>query len=158
MTADLSQPQSKGGRVRFRSRGQFYALLACAPLFTALGLIGATQASYTAGKIVEAFVAVILGGVLVFVAVRAALLVGDEGITIRNPLGRTVHISWTEIAGFKIGRYKLLGRVCLVELRDGSTVHAWAIQVPNASRNSAATREAKMIEELNRLRASPERR
>jgi Bacterial PH domain len=139
---------------RFRSPGQFYALIGFGLLATMFGLIGAAQVAYTTGKVIEAATAVMVGGGIVATAARAALFAGDDGVTIRNPLGRTKHIPWSEVAGFSIGKYKLLGAVCLVELRDGSSVHASAIQIPHASRNPANSREGKMIEELNRLLAA----
>jgi hypothetical protein len=123
-------------------------------LIAVLGLFGAAQSRTRTGSIGDAVVAIVLGLACMAVAVRAAVLAGDEGITIRNPLGRTRHIPWAAISDFKIGRYMLLDAVCVVELCDGSTVHAWAIQIPRASRNPARSREARMIEELNGLVAS----
>jgi Bacterial PH domain len=142
------------GTTLFRSRSQVYALIGFGLLIVLLGLLGAAQDTATSARVGDGAAALILGLACVAVAIRAALLAGDDGITIRNPFGRTLRIPWTEIAGFTIGRYKLLGAVCLVELHDGSTVHAWAIQIPRASRKPAASREAMMIEELNRLLAS----
>jgi hypothetical protein len=146
--------------VRFRSPAQFYPLVGFALLVTAFGLIGSLQDLSSVGETgatLEAAFALLCGVGLVTLAFRGALLASKTGITIRNPLGRTRHIPWTEITEFKIGRYKLLGAVCLVELRDGSTAHAWAIQIPHASRNPAASREAKMTEELNRLLAADQK-
>jgi predicted N-acetyltransferase YhbS len=55
------------------------------------------------------------------------MVVGDSGIAIRNPFGRATSLRWTEIEGFRLGRYKLLRAVCLVDLVDGSVRRASAV-------------------------------
>jgi hypothetical protein len=83
---------------------------------------------------------------------RTGLRVTEQGIEIRNPLSRT-KITWDRIRGFRIGRHSFMRAVCIIDLVDGSSKHAFAIQVPNRSLNRQDTRERRMVEELNeRLR------
>lgn len=132
-----------------RSRSQLLTGVGFGVLVTALGLLGAAQAKAGAASVVEAVLAVVIGGALVGAAARAALFVDEAGITIRNPFGRTESIPWAEISLFRIGRFKLLGAVCLVETSDRSIRHVFAIQIPHAARHPAESREAKMVASLN---------
>ncbi|MDA8068705.1 MAG: PH domain-containing protein [Actinomycetota bacterium] len=82
-------------------------------------------------------------------AAFAVLLVDDHGVTARNPF-RTVTVAWSEIATFDLGRYKVLGCVCLIQLRAGTVVPAFAIQGITGQprrRTSALARQA--VDELN---------
>jgi hypothetical protein len=148
------RPKMEAGARRFRSRGQVYTLGSFGLLVIVVGVLGAAHQTTTTARVGDAVAAVIVGLACVVVGVRAVLLTDADGIAIRNPFGRTRRIGWAEISGFRIGRYKLLGAVCLVELRDGSTLHASAVQIPHASRNTATSRESQMIDELNQLLAS----
>jgi hypothetical protein len=112
------------------------------------GLLGASQATYVAGRAIEASLALLVGGALILTFLRVAVVVSAEGVRIRNPLSAR-SLRWSEIAAFRIGRYRLLNSVALVELREGSVVHAFAIQLPRLSGSARASQEAKMIEFLN---------
>jgi hypothetical protein len=131
-----------------RSRSQLVGGVGFGVLILALGLVGASQATYTTGRIVEAAVAVAVGGAVVALALRAAVLVRDDGVVIRNPFG-TRRIPWNDMVRFRIGRHGLLSAVCIVDLADGSTQHAFAIQLPGASRRTSQTKEMQMIDLLN---------
>lgn len=91
---------------------------------------------------------------LVFLAVifipmsLAAVFASADGVRVRN-LYSGRKIPWREIKGFRIGRYRLLGAVCIIDLTDGSTQHAWGIQVPNRLVGKRDSREMRMIDELN---------
>jgi hypothetical protein len=74
--------------------------------------------------------------------------VRDDGVVIRNPFG-TRRIPWSDIVRFRIGRHGLLSAVCIVDLADGSTQHAFAIQLPGASRRTFQSKEMQMIDLLN---------
>jgi hypothetical protein len=110
-----------------------------------LGFFAAAQATYTTGKIGEAVVGVGLGGAMVAAFARAAVVVRDDGIVIGNTVG-TTEIPWSNIVGFRIGRCRLLSAVCIIDLADGSTRHAFAIQLARAL---SQTREMEMIAFLN---------
>jgi hypothetical protein len=136
--------------VVLRSRSQLWAGTAFGVAVVIFGLIGAAQAGYIVGEIAEAAVAIACGALIIGSFARAALVVDESGITIRNPFGHATSIPWREIAAFRIGRYKLLRAVCLVELVDGSLRHASALQIPNYyARRPTNTREAKTITFLN---------
>lgn len=81
-------------------------------------------------------------------ALRPALIADERGLVIRNWFS-TERLAWNEIAKFRLGRYKLLGAVCVIDLKNGSSAHASAIQVPNIARGRATTRESRMVAELN---------
>src|SRR5438094_85726 len=131
-----------------RSRTQLVGGVGFGSLILVLGLVGASQATYTTGKIVEAAVAVAVGGVVVALALRAAVVVRDDGVEIRNPFG-TRRIPWNDIVCFRIGRHGLLSAVCILDLADGSTQHAFAIQLPGATRRTSQSKETRMIDLLN---------
>ena len=59
-------------------------------------------------------------------------------------------IPWERIAGVRIGRHKLLSEVCPVDLADGSSRGAIAIQLPNATRGC---NEMHMLNRLNQMLA-----
>jgi hypothetical protein len=142
--------RSQQWRLVLRSKNQLWGAVAFGVLLVVFGVFGALQAGYLAAGISEASVAIACAAVLVGLTVRATVIADETGVTIRNPLGRTQRIRWSDIAAFKIGRYKLLRAVCLIELADGSVRHAWAIQLPNYARRPGATRESEMINGLNR--------
>ncbi len=81
-------------------------------------------------------------------ALRPVVIVDAAGIVIRN-LVSTERFEWREIACFRIGRHKLLSAVCLVELKDGTSTYAYAIQVPNIFQSRPVTRESRMVADLN---------
>jgi hypothetical protein len=146
----MSQP---GTPTVLRSRSQLVGGVGLGILIFALGLIGASQATYTTGKIVEAVVAAAVGGAVVALALRAAVVVREDGVEIRNPFG-TRRIPWSDVVRFRIGRYRLLSAVCIVDLADGSTQHAFAIQLPGASRRTSQSKEMQMIDLLNEQAAA----
>ena len=79
----------------------------------------------------------------------AAVIVTDRGVTIRNPF-RTVAIAWGEIAAFELGRYKVLGCVCLIRCRDGTVVPAFAIQgITGQPRRRTSVVAKNTVDELN---------
>ena len=83
----------------------------------------------------------------------AALVVSDLGVIVRNPF-RTVSIAWDEIEAFEIGRYKLLGCVCLIRRLDDTAVPAFAIQgITGQPRRRTSVTAHQTVDELNeRLR------
>jgi hypothetical protein len=102
----------------------------------------------TTRKVVYILLALASFGWMAWAALRPVLIADASGVMVRNLYGNQ-HLSWGEIAGFRIGRYKLLGAVCLIDLRDGSSRHAFAIQVPNIARGHSETRESRMVADLN---------
>jgi Bacterial PH domain len=131
-----------------RSRSQLVGGVGLGIVFLALGLIGASQATYTTGKIGEAVVAIVVAGAMIALVLRAAVVVREDAVEIRNPFG-TRRIPWSDVVRFRIGHYRLLSAVCIVDLRDGSTQHAFAIQLPRASRRTSQSKEMQMISFLN---------
>jgi len=48
----------------------------------------------------------------------------------------------------------MLAAVCLIDLKDGSSRHVWAIQVPNRAKSRTDTKARQMVVQLNdRLQA-----
>ena len=82
-------------------------------------------------------------------AALAVLIVDDRGVTVRNPF-RTVSVAWNEIAGFELGRFKILGCVCLVRRLDGTLFPAFAIQgIAGQPRRRTSGAARRMVDELN---------
>lgn len=147
---NLRVARSQRYPVVLRSKSQLWVGIAFGVAVMIFGLMGAAQAGYLVGEIAEAAVAIACGAVMIGSFARAALVVHESGIEIRNPFGRATSIPWNDIAGFRIGRYRLLRAVCLVELVDGSLQHASALQIPNYyARRPADAREARTIAFLN---------
>jgi hypothetical protein len=98
---------------------------------------------------------VVGGVVLLLVAIpiaRAAfavLLVDDHGVMVRNPF-RTITVASGEIVSFELGRYKVLGCVCLIRRRDGTAVPAFAIQgITGQPRRRTSVLAKRTVDDLN---------
>ncbi len=90
-------------------------------------------------------------------ALRPILIADAYGVLVRN-LFSVRRLSWSEIAGFRIGRHKLFEAACLIDLKDGSSIYAFAIQVPKIARGRPESRESRMVAQLNaRLAQATER-
>lgn len=81
-------------RLVLRSKNQLWGGVASGVLLAVFGIVGALQAGYLAAEITEAAVALACGATLIGLTVRAAVIVDETGVTIRNPLGRTARIHW----------------------------------------------------------------
>lgn len=82
-------------------------------------------------------------------AALAVLIVTEHGVTVRNPF-RTVSMPWDEVAAFELGRYKLLGCVCLVRRIDHTAVPAVAIQgITGRPRRRTSVLAQQTVNELN---------
>ena len=82
-------------------------------------------------------------------AALAVVIVTDRQLTVRNPF-RTLSIAWNEVVGFDIGRYKLLGDVCLIRLRNGRVVPAFALQgITGQPSRRTSVLALKKVDELN---------
>jgi hypothetical protein len=98
----------------------------------------------------------VFGGVVLLVTVTltaraamAALIVTNRGVTVRNPL-RTVSIAVDEIAAFQLGRYKILGCVCLIRRVDGSVVPVFAVQgITGQPRRRTSVLAKETVDRLN---------
>jgi PH (Pleckstrin Homology) domain-containing protein len=98
----------------------------------------------------------VLGGVIfLLVAIPGArgalavLIVTDQGVTVRNPF-RTVSIAWDEVEAFELGRYKVLGCVCVVRRVDRTVVPAFAIQgITGQPRRRTSVLAKQTVDELN---------
>jgi hypothetical protein len=153
----------KGGQLigarRFSSPSQkwmifgFGVLLALISSSRALRSGVAMSSGHRIGSIAFAAVAVVC---MSWVAFRPVLIADASGVRVHNLIS-TRHLSWSEISGFRIGPHKLLSAVCLIDLKNGSSIYAFAVQVPNIARGRAETRESRMVAELNALLALPER-
>jgi hypothetical protein len=89
-------------------------------------------------------------GFVVLRLARAAVHADDSGITIVNPF-KTRQVAWNAIDRFVVDRHGIYPRIGLVELKDGSRIHLWALQGPNPlgrPRNRIAER---LIDTLNEL-------
>jgi hypothetical protein len=74
-----------------------------------------------------------MGVVIISVfAWRTGLWITADGIRVRNPLA-AFSLNWDEVRSFRIGRHGMSRASCLIDLMDGSTRHAFAIQISNWS-------------------------
>jgi hypothetical protein len=133
----------------FRSVGQtilidtFSIAIAIVGIVTALGLPAA-------GAVLQAGATSLIAAVGILGPGRATLRTTADGVRIRNTLSTTV-IPWREIRGFRIGRHGLLGAVCIIDRIDGSSQHAFAIQVPQSAIGKPDAKARKMVAELNHI-------
>jgi hypothetical protein len=140
--------------VVLRSRRQVVSGVGFGVLIIVLGLLGASQDTYPTGALVDGAAALVIGGALIAMFARTAVVVHDGGVEIRNLNPLFTHtIPWSDIVGFRFGRYRMLNAVCIVDLADGSTQHASAIALSGARRTSGL-KEQQMIAFLNEQAAA----
>src|SRR5262249_54254178 len=89
--------------------------------------------------------------VLAWRATTAVLIVDHDRITVRGPL-RTTHLAVADVEGFSLGRYKILGCVCLIHMRTGPRdVPVFAIEGVTGQPNRKTSIKAReMVDDLNR--------
>jgi hypothetical protein len=107
-----------------------------------------TVAPDASRKVAFVLLAVASFGWMAWCALRPVLIADASGVLVRN-LWSTRRMAWDEIQAFRIGRYKLYGTVCVIDLKDGSSTYAFAIQVPNIARRRRETRESRIVAYLN---------
>jgi hypothetical protein len=134
----------------FRSRQQVTIAVVFGIAVAAVGVGTAGEARSTAGAVFQAVGCVALAALLIVAIGRSGLWASRTGVRIRNPFSTSV-VAWAEIRTFRIGRRGLLGAVCRVDLVDGSSKSAFAIQVPNLSLGRPDTKEGAMVARLNEL-------
>jgi hypothetical protein len=57
----------------------------------------------------------------------AGLVASEDGVTVVNPISSR-HLEWRDIDKFSVGSYAIYPYVVLVELKNRSSVHVWALQ------------------------------
>jgi hypothetical protein len=120
----------------------------------ALGVDGAARGtSHSTTGLWLGGIAALLVAIPIVRAALAVLIAVERGVTARNPF-RTVTVAWSEIAAFELGRYKVLGCVCLIRRRDGTVVPTFAIQgITGQPRRRTSVKAKQAVDELNeRLR------
>lgn len=118
--------------------------------FVGVGQLG--RAASNGGGAGAAVGLIAIGAASAALFARVALVTDTEGVRIRN-LVHTLTIPWDRIERFRIGRYKMLSAVCIIDLADGESVHAFAIQVPRIRRR-AESKEQQQVDRLNKLLVS----
>jgi hypothetical protein len=76
---------------------------------------------------------------------RAGIEASERGVHVANVFS-SFDLRWDEIAGFRVGQWKLLPSVCRIELRDGGARVAFGIQERTNFPSGSAER---MARELN---------
>jgi len=108
-----------------------------------------TGVSHPTGGFVFGGFAVLLFAVFAGRAALSAMVVDGRGVRVRNPF-RTVLLAWDQISGFEVGRYKILGCVCVINLRDGRVMPAFGVQgIAGQPRRRSSVAARVMVEELN---------
>ena len=116
------------GRKVYWTRSQSFAFAGGLLVFGALLLDAVLGAKHhSTGGYIFLGVVVLLMSVTFVRGALAVLIVTDRGVKVRNPC-RTVVIGWEEIEAFALGRYKILGCVCLIRCRSGRVLPAFGIQ------------------------------
>jgi Bacterial PH domain len=100
------------------------------------------------GRVVFFGAGAALGWFLVGRVALAGVQVQDSGILVRNPF---VHrfITWGEIEAFSLGRYRLLSRLGIASLRDGSRVPLFGIQAIESAFNPGDRQAHEIVDRLN---------
>jgi hypothetical protein len=134
----------------YRSRAGAIIALVCAFLSPVAISLPALLSPGRMNTVAQAFF-VALGLVLAVLFLRAAVSavrIEASGVRVVNPLS-VRRYSWADIECFTLGRWGLLPRNCLVNLRGGSRIGVWAISArnPNFFRHDSAAEG--MVAELN---------
>lgn len=141
----LANPQ---GRIWLRSREQSLGIGLTALVF-ALIAVGKMSSERGHDRIVWAIAA----GAFLIVGARLALMgarAEEYGLRVRNFLATRL-ILWTDVKSIRVGTYRLVPRVAIVDLRDGRSLPVWAIAgPPRATRPGNVTAEL-LVDQLNNL-------
>lgn len=89
-----------------------------------------------------------LGWFLVGRVALAGVQVHESGILVRNPFSYRF-LGWHEIEEFSLGRYRLLSRLGIARLRDGSRVPLFGIQAIESAFNPGDRQAHEIVERLN---------
>jgi hypothetical protein len=136
-------------RLVYRSplqRATFGALLALDAAVFASALSRSTSVlGAVLGSVIFGAVAVVL--VRAFLSV---LVVDGEDVVVRGPL-RTTKLRMDEIERFSLGRYKILGSVCLIHTRE-KVVPVFAVEgITGQPRRRSSVQAAETVTALNRI-------
>jgi hypothetical protein len=96
-------------------------------------------------------VAFLMAAFVVGRVARSAIIADADGVTIRNPL-RTEHVTWGSIQRFAFGRHAPYRAIGLVELSDGRTLTAFAIQAPSPILSPTIRGGRMLMDELETIR------
>lgn len=80
-------------------------------------------------------------------AAAAGLTVDREQVRILNPF-RTITIPRRVVSGARIGRYKLLGCVLMLDLHDGRRIHVFGVQGITGQPHRKSSIEAYRVADL----------
>jgi Bacterial PH domain len=89
-----------------------------------------------------------LGWFLVGRVALAGVQVQEGGILVRNPFSHRF-LAWHEVAEFSLGRYRLLSRLGIARLRDGSRVPLFGIQAIESAFNPGDRQAHEIVDSLN---------
>lgn len=89
-----------------------------------------------------------LGWFLVGRVALAGVLVREDGVEVRNPLGTRV-VPWHEIRSFSLGRFALFSNLGRAELIDGGRVHLFGIEATQSMFNPGDRQAFEIVERLN---------
>jgi hypothetical protein len=135
------------GKTVWRSNSQVIAAVAFGGFAVVIGIAELGRPASRSGGPVTAAVFIGLGALMIAVFVRVAVVTSNSGVRIRNPVG-TIVLTWGEIAGFRIGRHRLLSAVCIVDLVNGEQQYAFGIQAAHASHGR---REREKVRALSQM-------
>jgi hypothetical protein len=135
-----------------RSREQAIGIAVVGVVGSILGLAEALSRPEVGAPrtVASVIIAAAWGAFCILRAARAGAYVTQEGVRILNPL-RTRFIPWNRIEGFSLRRWGLAPLMGHVDLKDGTSLHIFGIEAPNAltrPRNQSAQR---LIAELNEM-------
>lgn len=150
--ADVEQDRMRatGARTVWRSRSQLVAGVGFGLFLAVVGLTQVGKSASKGGGIGFTVVAFVLAAAMIAIFARGAVVTSDEGVRVRNPF-RTIVIPWSDVAGFRIGRHRMLSAVCIVDLADGSSQYAFGIQMARSPLGRAHSKEQRMIDLLNEM-------
>ena len=100
------------------------------------------------GRVVFFGAGVGLGWFLVGRVALAGVQVQESGILIRNPFTYRF-IRWGELEEFSLGRYRVLSRLGIARLRDGSRVPLFGIQAIESAFNPGDRQAHEIVDRLN---------
>jgi hypothetical protein len=105
------------------------------------------------GRVVFFGAGVGLGWFLVGRVALAGVQVQDSGILVRNPFVDRF-LTWEEVEEFSLGRYRVLSRLGIARLRDGSRVPLFGIQAIESAFNPGDRQAHEIVDRLNEALAA----
>lgn len=110
-------------------------------------IVALTKGVSPSGKLIGVAIFVLFGALCLYLATRS-VYVDSEGISVANPF-RTRRLRWSDVAGLSVDRYRFYPKIGVIDLKDGTRIHMWALQGPNPVGQPKDRTAELLVDELN---------